>query len=67
MWEYLFVTISKHKVSAVNSRLIDVAQQSSDHDFANKMGEEGWELITVLGDYSPSYLVFKRPKKPTNR
>lgn len=60
-WEYCFVMLSKHIVKEINGKPATASQSLPDYEFSKKMGEIGWELVTVLGDYSPSYLVFKRP------
>jgi hypothetical protein len=63
MWEYLFTLISRHMVTTVNGKTVEASRQLSDHEFANQMGKEGWELMAVLGDNTPSYMVFKRLKR----
>lgn len=76
-WEYLFI-VAGHanetwKAVIVNGKEIkDWKNGSPLYDFINKMGDEGWELVSM--NYSPIFtqtayvesddyrLVMKRPK-----
>lgn len=71
-WEYQFVLCDMHDgiwyPRYVNgSELSNWEQGAVIYDYANHLGEEGWELVSVTCEPSrigsPLYrLVFKRPK-----
>jgi hypothetical protein len=63
VWEYLFSLISRDMVTSINGKAVESSRQLSDLEFANQIGNEGWELVTVLGDNTPSYMVFKHLKQ----
>lgn len=70
-WEYLFVSADQsdgYRVRYVNGKeLPEWERGDTIYDFANKMGEEGWELVsapyTSSGlDWATSRLIFRRSK-----
>ena len=75
-WEYLFVNAPNLKVANVSDRsmmqrdavknvlsLVTLGMTDPQlPEFANQLGEEGWELVAVDGNNN---YVFKRPKAST--
>jgi hypothetical protein len=73
-WEYLFVSAEQSRdyvVRYINGKeLPNWEKGDTIYTFANKMGGEGWELVsapyTSSGlDWAVSRLIFKRPKPPS--
>jgi len=70
-WEYLFVNTNlkgdKWFVETVNGKRLDQNDTLPMYDYANKLGEEGWELVSApytadsFNNPKPR-LIFKRPK-----
>lgn len=70
-WEYLFVNMKlKGDVwfaDAANGKPVDLNNSLPMYDYANKLGEEGWELVSApytsdsFNNPKPR-LIFKRPK-----
>lgn len=68
-WEYCFVGLDyfagEFRPKSINGQeLRDKSQIPALHEFSNKLGDQGWELVGV--NYTPGYgfgfLIFKRPK-----
>lgn len=68
-WEYLFVRFDYFagdlRAQSVNGQEArDPSINKPLHEYANQVGEEGWEMVGL--NYTPAYgygfLVFKRPK-----
>lgn len=60
-WEYAIVEIDGAKVKKRNGQDIDVPHVPV--AYANGMGEQGWELVTVTVDgESKRSMVFKRQR-----
>lgn len=68
-WEYCFVRLDYfagdfRPLSINGQELRDKTNLPPVHDLANKLGDQGWELVGV--NYTPGYsygfLIFKRPK-----
>lgn len=62
MFEYLFVMVHQFKVQELNGQEIPFRQRVLDHEFANEVGKQGWDLAgiasgTVVGSYR---MIFKR-------
>ena len=70
-WEYLFVRADFEggvlRPHFENDVLLSDWRTRSLADYANRKGEEGWELMSVpLFDWSvAANLIFKRPKSDT--
>ena len=71
-WEYLFVSAEQsddYRVRYINGKEMPEWERGDDiYTFANKMGDEGWELVsapyTSSGlNWAISRLIFKRPKQ----
>lgn len=71
-WEYLFVRVDYfagdlRAQSANGEELRDRNINLPLYEYANKIGEEGWELVNL--NFNPAYgygfLTFKRPKSGT--
>lgn len=69
-WEYLFVRFDYfagelRPQSANGKDFRDKPAPMALHDYANVLGEEGWEMVGL--NYTPAYgygfLTFKRPKE----
>jgi len=70
-WEYLFVNMKLKGdgwfADAANGKPIDSNNVLPMYDYANKLGEEGWELVSApytsdsFNNLKPR-LIFKRPK-----
>ena len=73
VWEYLEVfanTVQDRQWLDSRGRTGELGQQESGYDFyaslLNQLGQEGWELISVMGEgaMAGSYrFFFKRPKE----
>jgi len=69
-WEYLFVSAvlqgDQWRVKYVNGKEFAVSNTSITlYEYANKMGDDGWELISApytAGAFTVPRLIFKRPK-----
>lgn len=69
-WEYLFVILKPTlsltpdwEVSGVSGQPMSAQRAGNLFEFANQMGDQGWELVSVLGnEKSNPRLIFKRPK-----
>ena len=70
-WEYLFVSAEQsdeYRVRYINGKELPAWERGDDiYTFANKMGDEGWELVsapyTSSGiDWATSRLIFRRPR-----
>jgi hypothetical protein len=70
-WEYLFVVLKPTlsltpdwEVGGVSGQPMATQRASSLPEFANQMGDQGWELVSILGnEKSTPRLIFKRPKE----
>lgn len=74
-WEYLFVRsafaqprnrndpLRPHFINGQELR--DWERGPTIYEFANQMGEQGWELVSFSyqGEYPQPSMVFKRPKE----
>ena len=56
-WEYYFISCMGAKVDVVNGKDMPKPWPNT-VEYINKLGEEGWELVSVYGN---TY-AFKRPK-----
>ena len=70
-WEYLFVSAEQsdeYRVRYINGKEVpDWKVGDNIYDFANKLGEEGWELVSApytasAPNWATGRLIFKRPK-----
>jgi hypothetical protein len=70
-WEYLFVNMKRKGdvwfADTINGKPIDSNNTLLMYDYANQLGEDGWELVsapyTSDADNNPKpRLIFKRPK-----
>lgn len=68
-WEYAFAFVVGGKVVSVNGQKVGnigivFSKGPSCYDFANQLGDAGWEMVTTMvrGGIT-EYLVFKRPKQ----
>ncbi len=62
-WEYLIVEINTGRVSRINKVNISLTEREEESDYLQKMGDEGWELVSAIETYSHNQrLYFKRPK-----
>ena len=70
-WEYLFLITEKKGdtwyASAENGRRLNTNDPMTMYDYANKLGEDGWELVSApytsdSYNYIKPRLIFKRPK-----
>lgn len=74
-WEYLFVTFEGRSDASrpwrINGEVVeDWLSGPTMHEFANQMGEQGWELVGSSwgrvfgwGDAPFLYMDFKRPRE----
>lgn len=73
-WEYLHVNVGGKYVLKVNDKDPDKVPPTNSKglphnpeigDFSNKLGSDGWELVTAYGDPNPlgnRMWIFKRRK-----
>lgn len=70
-WEYLYVEVADNKIHHVNGEdrmgklkgFLNLGGMSI-WDFANQVGDDGWELVAILSSpyVRSGEFVFKRPK-----
>ncbi len=65
-WEYLIVTTEGRKVGAIGVESpADTGYKNTEteHEFLEELGEDGWELVAIIGTSSNdrNKLYFKRP------
>ena len=68
-WEYLFASLARTKddwaIRYVNGVEVKNWESTKLYDYANKLGDDGWELVDATHTTGSQYfwrLVFKRPK-----
>jgi len=66
-WEYLFVDSlwdirCGHSPVSANRQKLKLEDDVCVDAYANKLGEEGWELVSVVEVGNMMRLFFKRPK-----
>lgn len=65
-WEYLMIADdddgAASKVRWLNKQEVPNWKRGpSFMDYANSLGQQGWELVAAAGSGSPRGLIFKRP------
>ena len=69
-WEYIHAFgelgessgITLPMVHVVNGKQLRTGEQKPVHQWLEEMGEEGWELIAVVGEQQYRGFYLKRPK-----
>ncbi len=67
-WEYLFVSAIYHMKCgytpvAANAKHLHFKDEMCIYTYADKLGDEGWELVSATESGNTLRLFFKRPKE----